>query len=506
MEMNSATPLVVPSAAKIATPGTASEPPDMAEEASFDTTPAAALNAITAYSGPILVDLDETLYLRNSTEDFLDLARPALLAVILLRLVDFVQPWRWSGGDATRDVWRVQLVRWLFPWTMGRWRMQVSRLAQEFTNTPLLMALKERPQIIVVTIGFTPIVEPLVAALGLPNTRVISARPTVFADRRLGKLHSATLHLGDDLVRRSLVITDSLNDLSLLRYCARGLRTVWPSARYRQAGAAVYFPGMYIAHIKRPGEHYLRRAVLQEDYLLWVLTSVALSATPIQHLGGLLLLLLSFWVVYEAGYVDNDVIAAKHEMQPALTREYHAKTVATPTWPPVIWTLGFAAAGIFLLRWPHMPSIRDGVAWSAGLLATFGWFMLYNRSDKPSRVWMYAGLQLSRSAIFVLLVPILPIGAMALAAHVLTRWMPYYIYRLVGRSWPLSAHFGIARVLVFAILAVLLAAASGWETLFNWTTLALLFWNLFRARREIATVIANYSRVDRSAPHTGPRQ
>jgi hypothetical protein len=263
---------------------------------------------------------------------------------------------------------------------------------------------------------------------------------------------------------------------------------------------------MYIAHIKRPGEHYLRRAVLQEDYLLWVLSSIALSATPIQHLGGLLLLLLSFWVVYEAGYVDNDAVAAKHELQPALTREYHEKTVATPVLPPLLWTLSLAAAGIFLLRFPHQPTVRDGLYWGAALLATFGWFMLYNRSDKPSRVWMYAGLQLSRTAIFVLLVPILPIGAMALAAQVLTRWMPYYIYRLVGRSWPLSAHFGIARVLVFAILAILLAGASGWAILFNWTTLALLLWNLLRARRDIAAVIANYSRVDRSAPHTGPRQ
>lgn len=505
MEMNRATPLVVPSVAKAANTGTVGDPPGVSPEAAFDTTPAAALSAIAAYSGPILVDLDETLYLRNSTEDFLDLARPALLAVLLLRVLDFVQPWRWSGGDATRDVWRVQLIRCLFPWTKGRWCKEVSRLAREFTNVPLMKVLKEQPQFIVVTIGFTPIVQPLVAALGLPNTRVISARPTVFADRRLGKLRSAVEHLGDDVVRSSLVITDSLNDLTLLRHCARGLRTVWPNARYRQAGAAVYFPGMYIAHIKRPGEHYLRRAVLQEDYLLWVLTSIALSATPLQHLGGLLLLLLSFWVVYEAGYVDNDVIAAKHELQPALTREYHEKIVATPVLPPVLWTLGLAAAGIFVLRFPQLPTLRDALYWSGGLLATFGWFMLYNRSDKPSRIWMYAGLQLSRTAIFVLLVPILPIGAMALAAHVLTRWMPYYIYRLVGRSWPLSAHFGIARVLVFAILALLLAGASGWQILFNWTTLTLLLWNLLRARHEIASVIANYSRVDRSAPHSGPR-
>ena len=67
----------------------------------------AALEAIRAFEGPLLVDLDETLYLRNSTEDFIDCAWPGLLALLLLRVLDVLKPWRLTGGINTRDTWRV---------------------------------------------------------------------------------------------------------------------------------------------------------------------------------------------------------------------------------------------------------------------------------------------------------------------------------------------------------------------------------------------------------------
>lgn len=72
--------------------------------------PEAALEALVNHDGPLLLDLDETAYLRNSTEDFLDTASPGLPALLLLRLLDAIRPWRWTGGEATRDVWRVQLL------------------------------------------------------------------------------------------------------------------------------------------------------------------------------------------------------------------------------------------------------------------------------------------------------------------------------------------------------------------------------------------------------------
>ena len=60
--------------------------------AGFTKSEAEALAAIDAWPGLIVVDFDETLFLRNSTEEFLDSARPALLAAIMLRLLDVCSP------------------------------------------------------------------------------------------------------------------------------------------------------------------------------------------------------------------------------------------------------------------------------------------------------------------------------------------------------------------------------------------------------------------------------
>src|SRR5271167_3617126 len=80
-----------------------------------------ALAELRRFRGPVLVDLDETLYLRNSTEDFIDTARPAILALLLMRLLDVVLPWRWTGGERTRDLWRVRCIMLLLPWTRAAW-------------------------------------------------------------------------------------------------------------------------------------------------------------------------------------------------------------------------------------------------------------------------------------------------------------------------------------------------------------------------------------------------
>src|SRR5258708_35924997 len=63
----------------------------------YDASPDAALAAVRAHDGPVVVDLDETLYLRNSTEDFIDCAWPGLLALLLLQVLDLLQPWRLTG-------------------------------------------------------------------------------------------------------------------------------------------------------------------------------------------------------------------------------------------------------------------------------------------------------------------------------------------------------------------------------------------------------------------------
>jgi len=461
-----------------------------------DVSPETAIRAILAYGGPVLLDLDETLYLRNSTEDFIDSARPPVLALLLMRMLDVIKPWRWTGGEATRDVWRVRLISACFPWVKSRWKIRVAKLAPRFTNLRLMAALKTPGTTpIITTAGFQQIVTPLVAALGLPQAKIVAARLSTFADRRDGKLHMAVDSLGGDTIRRALVLTDSAQDLPLLDACARPLRAVWPEARYHRALSDVYLPGQYLTQVKRPGARYIVRGILQEDFALWVLSSIALAALPVLHILGLLFLLLSFWAIYERGYVDNDLIAARFEINPKLSAAFLDAPVATPKWQPWIWAFASGAIAIVLLRWPANPMPVDFVKWGAVLLATHGWFKMYNRLDKGTRVWMFSGLQFARCTAFIALVPIGAIGAAALGAHVLAKWVPYYVYRLGGKEWP-DAPFHLIRLLFFVVLALLLGLSLGLSSLLTGTALALLAWNLFRARQELATALTAAKRLD----------
>jgi hypothetical protein len=465
-----------------------------------DASPDAALAAVCAHEGPLLVDFDETLYLRNSTEDFIDCARPGLLALLLLRVLDVLKPWQLTGGIDTRDTWRVCAISTFFPWTRWRWRAKVPFFAERYANQELKAALKARGQPpVILTTGFKSIVKPLLAAMDFQDAPLIAARMYSFADRRNGKLHMVTRELGAETVRCCLVVTDSINDLELLQNCARPLRTLWPQARYRRAFGGVYLPGEYISKIKRPGQRYIFRGVLQEDFAFWLLSSISLSSNGATHVVGLLLLLLSFWAIYERGYLDNDLAASRYEADPKLSATFGTEAVATPAVQPWIWALLAGAAGVAVLHPDRMAFIVHFAGWVAVLISTYACFAFYNRLDKMTRVWLYPLLQFARGAAFTVVVPIEPAGVAALGAHVLSRWVPYQVYRLSAR-WP-NARPELVRLISFVLLSLMMVCSLGLSILLTWSALALLLWNVFRARRDIYAVFNSARRLDRFSRH-----
>ena len=59
------------------------------------------------YENNIFVDLDETLYLQNSTADFTDYTTPGIVALLLLKILDTFG--HGGGPEAeTRDTWRIR--------------------------------------------------------------------------------------------------------------------------------------------------------------------------------------------------------------------------------------------------------------------------------------------------------------------------------------------------------------------------------------------------------------
>ena len=472
----------------------------------YDASPDVALAAVLAHEGPLLVDLDETLYLRNSTEDFIDCACPGLLALLLLRVLDVLKPWRLTGGINTRDTWRVCAISTFFPWAHWRWHAMVQVFAERYVNRELKATLKARAQPpVILTIGFKSIATPLLAAMGFTDAPLIAARMYSFADRRNGKLRMVTRELGAETVGSCLIVTDSVDDLEVLQSCARPLRTVWPGACYRRALSRVYLPGEYISQIKRPGERYIYRGILQEDFAFWLLSSIGLAINPASHLVGLLLLLLSFWAIYERGYVDNDLVASSYEADPKLSATFSRVQVATPTVRPWTWALLAGAAAVAVLHPDRMAFVIYFSCWVAVLIFTYACFMFYNRLDKMTRVWFYPLLQFARSAAFIVIVPITSVGVAALGAHVLSRWVAYQVYRLTSPRWPV-ARPELVRVISFVLLSLLTVCAFDLSILLTWSTLALLLWNVFRARRDVYAVFTSARRLDRSSRHATTRR
>ncbi|WP_195759961.1 haloacid dehalogenase-like hydrolase [Paracoccus sp. S-4012] len=462
--------------------------------------------AVRDFSGPVLVDLDETLYLRNSTEDFIDTARPALAAYLLLKLLDVLRPWLLTG-PGTRDVWRVRAVLLAFPWVLPLWRRRAAALARGATNIALSEALEARREPpVIVTLGFRPIVAPLLAAMGFGGARIVSARLWNAADRRGGKLGFLRRELDHAALRGSLCVTDSLEDMPVLDACALPLRTVWPEARFHPAFADLYLPGRYLTRIKRPNKHYIRRSILQDDFALWVLCSVWLAPLPLLHIAGLLCLLVSFWAIYEQGYVDNDRIAARFEADPRLSETWGVIPVATPSVAPWLWAGAAGFAGLALIGGWSLPDPLSAAIWAGVLLATALCFRLFNRLDKSTRIWPYGPLQLARCAAFAAVVPLVPMAPAAIGAHVVEKWVPYIVYRRGGgAAWDLPLH--LMRLGFFLALILLIAATQGLGVLIEAPTLAFLAFTLFKARREIRSALARarwITRADRAS--AGHRQ
>ncbi len=456
--------------------------------------------------GTVIVDLDETLYLRNSTEQFIALAKPGIVAALLLRFLDTLAPWRWVGGSECKDNWRIMLVITLFPWTLMRWRRFCLTEATKFVNVRLQSALREHEgSTVLASNGYRRLIEPMLVALNLPDTRLICCDIIRFSHRSRGKLELVRQHIEEDEIASSAVITDSSKDGPLLAKCAMPCLTVWDAARYEGAfRSVIYFPGDYVSQIKRPGQRALR-SLAKDDLLPWVLAGLSVSPSLLEC-GGLACLFLSMWCFYEIGYFDNDRCALSFEEDSKTTAEVSRVCPMMPV-KAAITGVFLGAAGIALVA----PGWRAEafLLWLAVLTALTLIYRLYNRMDKDSRVWLYLPLQMFRSGALFLVVSGNAVGYALAGSQMVARWIDYIIYRYLRQAHGISSFpkrpQKTVRLLIGLLMLLPLILHAEWRAFLVPAVFGFVYYLFEAVRWERRQVLGTAHRLDRQGDPLRPQ-
>lgn len=462
-----------------------------------------------AIHGPddsLIVDFDETLLLANSTTLFVQNARPRILALAWCAFLDALEPWRWLPGPNRRHVYRdwlrVVSLSVLLPWSLWLWRRQAPGLAARWANHPLAGVLGPdkvaRPH--VVTFGFRPVVAPLMERILPHATLTAGGFWRGYRLRKEGKRARLERDLGADAVAESVVVTDSEDDRDLLEASRRPLLICWPGMARAESGPKGYLPFHYTERGKRAGERYLLGHVILQDGLALCLAFAWLMPAPVIGALGLIAMHLGLWAIYELGYHENDRMAAEREAKgyvPDGAKGYDRPMSARGAW---LTALMFSAAGLILVRtgqlgWPGEGAAGDVSAWFAGF-AALGWmlpawmaflllgrmfFKFYNHVTEDSRAILYPVLQLVRLGGYGLVAATGVVGAMLLAAFVIGRWMPYFVYRVTGQR-----RFKQYRLLVLSVFVVMMpfGLAVAPQGFLTWQFAVIAGWLLLRSHKE----------------------
>ncbi|GLP96022.1 hypothetical protein [Paraferrimonas sedimenticola] len=449
---------------------------------------------------PVIVDFDETLWLRNSTEAFLSNVSPSIWVAFWLQLLGLIRPWRWASPhnhDHVRDWIRVCVVVMVAPWSVWQWKRVAATKAKDYLNRPLAEALKASNQpVFVASYGFQFVIQPMLDALSVSWPLIVaSTLRSAPSLRRQGKGAAVAKQLGLPAVQRGLSITDSKLDLDLLAMTRLSALIRWPQAKYIQAGRKPMLPFVYLKKVKRPTESYFTRAILGHDYLLLLLVFSATSSTPIASAICLLLFVLSYFTAYEVGYYENDRLGILHEAKPKVSKAF--SELGDNFVPIVAWIF----AGLLAIPAAILATEVNGLRQSfvggmpanamevwlvfMGLLVAvrlvFAWF---NRLPEMGRVVPMLILQGARSAGYLLLFTTSLVGILFCLTQALSKWIPYVVYRFGGSRALVPNHL---INLLLLLSAVGLLSASGqvngiWD---HWHTWLLLGYSALRGVIEL---------------------
>ncbi|BAU64865.1 hypothetical protein STA3757_22420 [Stanieria sp. NIES-3757] len=472
---------------------------------------------------PIIIDFDETLFLRNSTAEYLDSLRPRTLGLLLLKFLYLIEPWNWLPGrfkNSKVQDWFLVIASTIFlPWTWFLWQKKARLLAKRHQNLELLATVSNiNSPIIIATIGFNFIINPILNHMPIKYDRVVGCRFWQgFKDRTEGKLLMLKKVLSSEQLKSAMVITDSEDDLPLLQEVAQPCLVIWPSAEYIAPLQNVYLPFLYLEKVKRFGQNYLAKVIIWEDLPLLLLAFSWQANNTIWHGFSIVLFLISFWCIYEIGYYENDLVAEKYEEKPNLSSRYYQYKEIMKTWNPWVWSLIFAVLGDICLSKAEgvtipfnyelisaqlesfNPLLLHLICWIVFLLATRFCFWSFNYLNKQTRTWLYLLLQSLRYYGFIAVTPTNLIGTSLLSSHILCHSMLYLVYRYGGgnaENWPKQVPRAMLRWFVFMfILSAIAIGARDLSLWLNLQTWAIMVWCVLQDRRQILKFISQIKSV-----------
>lgn len=239
-----------------------------------------------------------------------------------------------------------------------------------------------------------------------------------------------------------------------------------------------YLPLIYLQKVKRPGENYFLNQIFLDDFLLLVLAISWLSPRILTNSLSLLLLTISLTCVYETGYWENDQIGEKYEREPILSESYASYDRFNFFWQPWAWSFFLALPALFFLQVSQLPiseidnsflladrhffyeALKNSFYWFCLLVVTRIAFWIYNHINPEARVWLFPILQSAKCFGFLVVTKTNLVGYFLFTAQVLSRWLPYLIYRHGGerKSFPKR----MARFFIFIFLSLWIVVSESY--------------------------------------------
>ena len=284
----------------------------------------------------------------------------------------------------------------------------------------------------------------------------------------------------------------------------------------------IYIPLLYSEKVKRPDKNYILLTVLSEDFAILLLAFTFISSHTLFNAIGLFLLQISFWCVYEIGYIENDIMGEKFEDKAVLSYNYNSYEYSFQLWQPWLWALALSILGIAFLKqdiiiagfeaasssildrdWQVSYLSRSLIYWLAFLISLRFLFHIYNHINKQSRVWFYLILQTCRYCGYLVLLTTNTIGLVLLVSKILTRSIQYVLYRYMGgknSDWPMYfPRYFFCLLIYLLILGAIAANERDVSLMFNYQVLAIIAFCLIRGAKHFQKVLFQFVHVSKDS-------